>query len=204
MRWFLLVLVLLVSSVYVLLENQKRFIREGDVLLVSGEPLMAISMYERALLNYVPFSPYNKDALEKMEKLCPKLKEKEHRLFCYETLRSALYQTKGLYVPYGERLKDLKNPILLTKLELYIERNLPPKNKYQTIYEELRRFMDYSPYPSVTWSLVVVFSLLGWVFSLVWIIWKGLTMPINRSALMLGSLSYLTFFGLWILGLYMA
>lgn len=204
MRWLVLVLVLLVSSVYVLLENQKRLIREGDMLLVSDEPLMAISMYERVLLNYVPFSPYNAEAVEKIQKLCPKLKEKEHKLFCYETLRSSLYQLRGFYVPYREKIKDLEQKTLLTKLELYIERNMPPQNKYQTIYKDLKSFMDYDPYPSVLWSSAVVFSLLGWILSLTFVIWKGFKKPTDKKAILTGFVFYLSFFTLWLLGLYRA
>ncbi|SNZ15015.1 hypothetical protein [Hydrogenobacter hydrogenophilus] len=195
MKWLLVIFVLVMSAVFVLFQNQKRLIREGDALLVSGNPLMAISMYERTLLNYVPFSPYNQEAVEKIEKLCPKLKEKEHRLFCYETLRSAIYQIRGIYTPYSEKLQKLDKDIVLLKTELYIQNNLPPEDKYQQIYKDLKAMQDYDPYPSVFWSILVVLSLLGWIGSVVFMIYRSFRV---------GLLSFVVFFSLWVLSLYKA
>lgn len=196
MKWIIPILTLVISSVYVLINNQRHFLKEGDLLLAMGKPLMAVSMYERALLNYIPFSPYNAEAVKRIEKVCDKLNEKEHKLFCYETLRSSLYQLRGLYIPYGEKLRSLQDKILLIKLELYIERNNPQPDKYQVIYKDLKSMMDYDPYPSTFWSLVVVFSLLGWISAIIFVIRRGFSK--------LGLLFYLAFFFLWILGLYMA
>jgi hypothetical protein len=195
MRWVLVFLVLLASCVYVLTNNQKRLIREGDLLFAMGKPLMAISMYERALLNYVPFSPYNEKAVEKIKKTCQALTEKEHKLFCQETLRSALYQLRGFYVPYSETITKTEKDMLITKLELYIQHNNPPPEEYQQIFKELKAITDYDPYPSVFWSFLVVFSLAGWIGSAVF-----LTLKANKKAF----LSFLVFLFLWLLGLYLA
>lgn len=195
MRWVLVFTVLLASCVYVLTNNQKRLIREGDLLFAMGKPLMAISMYERALLNYVPFSPYNEKAIEKIQKTCQGLTEKEHKLFCQETLRSALYQLRGFYVPYSETITKTEKDMLITKLELYIQHNNPPPEKYQQIFEELKAITGYDPYPSVFWSFLAVLSLAGWVGSVVFLILKA-----SKKAF----LSFLVFFFLWLLGLYLA
>lgn len=195
MRWVLVFTVLLASCVYVLTNNQKRLIREGDLLFVTGKPIMAISMYERALLNYVPFSPYNEKAIEKIQKTCQALTEKEHKLFCQETLRSALYQLRSFYVPYSETITKTEKDILITKLELYIQHNNPPPEKYQQIFKELKAITDYDPYPSVFWSFLVVLSLAGWIGSTVFLILKA-----SKKAF----LSFLVLFFLWILGLYLA
>ncbi|ADO46025.1 conserved hypothetical protein [Hydrogenobacter thermophilus TK-6] len=196
MRWMLVLMALLVSSVYVLISNQKRLITEGDMLLINGKPLMAISMYERALLNYLPFSPYNQKAIERIEKVCNSLLEKSHKLFCYETLRSSLYQLRGISVPYSEKIKPLEEKMLLTKMELYIEHNNPPQKDYQKIFKDLKSFTQYDPYPSTFWSLLVVLSLAGWVLSLSFAIIKGF-----KKAFLF---AYVVFFCLWLVSLYMA
>ncbi|QWK19156.1 MAG: hypothetical protein KNN13_06520 [Hydrogenobacter thermophilus] len=196
MRWLIVALALVVSSVYVLIKNQRHLLQEGDMLLLNGKPLMAISMYERVLLNYVPFSPYNQKAIERMEKVCHDLKEKPHKLFCYETLRSAIYQLRGLYTPYSEVIKPLEEKMLLTKMELYIEHNNPPQKDYERIFKDLRSFTQYDPYPSVFWSALALVSLAGWVFSIVMTIMKGF----RKSFVLV----YVVFFCLWLVSLYMA
>lgn len=188
----------------VLLSNQKQLIKEAQLVQIMGKPLMAISIYERVLLNYVPFSPYNKKAIEGMEKLCNSLTDKKYRLFCEETLRSSLYQIRSFYTPYEEKIKDTEKKILLLKTELYIEHNRPPENKYEEVYKEMKTMMEYDWYPSVFWSFVATISLFLWIGSLIFVIWKGFLKPENKKIIFTGFAGFVVFFTLWILGLYRA
>lgn len=207
MRW-LKVGVLIVFIILVILAtltyNQRQLIKEAQIVQAMSKPLMAISLYERVLLNYVPLSPYNKKAVEGIEKLCPTLNDKKHRLFCEETLRSSLYQIRSFYMPYEEKIRETEKRILLLKTELFIEHNNPPQSYYEKIYQDLKAMMEHEWYPSVFWSIVVTVSLFLWIACLSFIIWKGFEKSLNKIRVLKGSVGFILFFSLWLLGLYLA
>lgn len=199
-----LIFFIILSSAIVLIYNQKQLIKEAQLLQAMGKPLMTVSLYERVLLNYVPFSPYNKKAIEGIEKICPTLNDKKYRLYCEETLRSALYQIRGFSIPYGEKIKETEKKILLLKTELYIEHNQPPQDKYEKIYQDLKTMTEYEWYPSVGWSITPILSLLLWVGCLIFVIWKGFEKRLNRKAILIGLIGFILFFSVWLIGLYLA
>ncbi len=183
-------------SQYDLIEKAKRV----------ENPVSAVKYYERALLFYVPFSPFNKEAIEGILDRCKTLKESEHKLYCYETLRSSLYQIRNFYIPYKYEIKTLNPLIAELKTEEMIKwkyNSLSEKDR-QSIYNYHMEILKYDGSPSMLWSLVSVFSLCGWIVSLIFIIFKGLTTPINKKNLFAGLAGYFIFFGLWLLGLWMA
>jgi len=196
MKWIIVIFAIITTGVFVLLNNQKWFISQGDMLLMANKPISAVLMYERALLNYIPFSPYNKEAIEKMEKLCKGINDKEYKVFCYETLRSSLYQLRSFYTPFGEKIPEIDKNLYLLKTELYIEQNPSSANDYQKVYNDIKAMMDYDPVASPFWSLIIGLSLIGWISSIIWGIFRGFSLKIG--------LIYGIFFGLWILGLFKA
>lgn len=207
MRQFLIVFLIffiVITSLGVLLKNQRDLFREAELVQAMGKPLMAVSLYERVLLNYVPFSPYNKKAIERMENLCKNLNDKKYKLFCEETLKSSLYQIRNFCTPYHEKIKETEKRILLLKTELYIEHNNPPEKDYEKIYKDLKAMMEYDWYPSVFWSLIATVSLILWILCINFSIWKGFAKQVNKKILITGTGGFILFFTLWIIGLYMA
>jgi hypothetical protein len=199
-----LIVFIIITSLGVLLKNQRDLFREAELVQAMGRPLMAVSLYERVILNYVPFSPYNKKAIERMENLCKNLNDKKYKLFCEETLRSSLYQTRSFYFPYNEKIKETEKRILLLKTELYIEHNNPPEKDYERIYKDLKTMMEYDWYPSVFWSLIATVSLILWILCITFTIWKGFSKQINKRILISGTAGFILFFTLWLIGLYIA
>lgn len=169
-------------------------------------PIDAIRSYERALLFYVPFSPSNKKAIEGILERCESLTESEQKIYCYETLRSSLYQIKSFYQPYKQEINRL-NPViaeLKAKEMINWKYNNFSERDYQTLYDYHMEILKYDGHPSTFWSIVSVFSLVFWITSVIIIIFKGLTVPINKKYLLAGVTGYIIFFSLWLLGLYMA
>lgn len=199
-----LIIAIFIFSIIVLINNQRLLIKEAQLVQAMGKPLMAISLYERVLLNYVPFSPYNKKAIEGIERLCPNLTDKKHRLFCEETLRSSLYQIRSFYIPYKEKIKETEKRILILKTELYIEHNNPAERDYEKIYKDLKAMTEYEWYPSVFWSILVIISLLGWIASVIFIIHWGFKESVNRKLVFISVAGFIIFFSLWIISLYLA
>lgn len=199
-----LIIFIIVVIVATLLNNQRQIIREAQMVQAMGKPLMAISLYERVLLNYVPFSPYNGKAIGGIEKICLNLTDKKYKLFCEETLRSSLYQIRSFYIPYSEKIKETEKRIFLLKTELYVEHNNPPEREYEKIYTDLKNMMEYEWYPSVGWSILVVLSLPSWIAAVIFIICNGFKKSANRKSVFVSLAGFIIFFFIWIIGLYLA
>lgn len=165
-----------------------------------------VKAYERIILNHFPLSPYTKKAVNALLNECETFKENDEKLYCYETLRTSLIQIKSFYQPYSEVLEMIKPKIadLRAKEKIVWKYNNLTMADYEKIYNEQMAILNYDNAPSMFWSFMTVFSLLGWIGSVIMVILKGLTKPVNRRILSYGVLSYLLFFSLWLLGLWMS
>lgn len=183
--------------------TQKNFISEAKK---TDNSIKAVRYYERALLSYVPLSSYNKEAIEGILERCKNFKDTEQKLYCYETLRSALYQIRSFYQPYKEEIKNIEPLIaeLKTKQMIQWKYNNFSEKDYQRLYNHHMEILKYETSPSVLWSIISIFSLLAWIGSVFLIIIKGFNTPLNRKYLLIGFMSFVLFFSLWIIGLYIA
>lgn len=168
--------------------------------------LEKIKSLEKVLLFYVPFSPYNDDAINTMLEECQNLSKIDEKLYCYETLRTSLVQIRSFYQPYKETLEQIIPVIAdLRSIEmLNWDFNNYSKEDYKNLYISQLKLLTYDNQPSVFWSFVAVISLIGWILAIVLLIWKGLGERINKDYILVSFVLFLLFFGLWILGLYMA
>jgi hypothetical protein len=168
--------------------------------------LEKIKSLEKVLLFYVPFSPYNDDAVNTMLEECQNLSKIDEKLYCYETLRTSLVQIRSFYQPYKETLEQIIPVIAdLRSIEmLNWDFNNYSKEDYKNLYISQLKLLTYDNQPSVFWSFVAVISLIGWILAIVLLIWKGLGERINKDYILVSFVLFLLFFGLWILGLYMA
>ncbi|WP_353685906.1 hypothetical protein [Thermodesulfovibrio sp. 3462-1] len=201
--FFLTVLFIMLLILYLrLFLQQKDFINEAKQ---TNSPVKAISYYERVILSYIPLSPYNREAVNGILEQCKKI-DNEQKLYCYETLRSALYQVRSFYQPYREEIKRLEPLIAEIKTHEMIQwkyNNLSERD-YQRLYNYNIEILRYDGSPSVFWSMVSVLSLFAWICSICFIIFKGFKTPINKRYLLWGLTGFIVFFSLWIIGLYNA
>lgn len=75
---------------------------------------------------------------------------------------------------------------------------------FNKLYESQLKLLKYDNTPSTFWSFIVGFSLIGWISSIIFLIWKGLGENIDAVNIFSSLIAFLAFFSLWILGLYMA
>ncbi|WP_353684106.1 hypothetical protein V4D30_09555 [Thermodesulfovibrio sp. 3907-1M] len=202
---FFLILILIMLLIFYLrlFLQQKDFMNKAKH---SNDSIKAITYYERVILSYIPFSPYSREAVNGILEKCKKTGDDEQKLYCYETLRSALYQVRSFYQPYREEIKKLEPLIAELKTYEMIQwkyNNLSEKD-YQRLYNYNIEIMQYDSSPSVFWSMVSVLSLFAWICSVCFIILKGLKTPINKRYLLWGLTGFILFFSLWIIGLYNA
>ncbi|GAQ95657.1 hypothetical protein TAGGR_3130 [Thermodesulfovibrio aggregans] len=186
-----------------LILQQKNFIAEAKK---AENPIESIRYYERAILSYTPLSPYNKKAIGGILEQCKKIESDEQRLYCYETLRSSLYQIKSFYQPYKEEIRRIEPLIADLKASEMIKwkYNKLSEKDYKTLYSYHMEILKYDGSPSIFWSFVSVFSLFAWIGSVCLIIIKGLKVPFDRKYLITGSAGFIIFFSLWVIGLYFA
>ncbi|WP_028844831.1 hypothetical protein [Thermodesulfovibrio thiophilus] len=195
----LVLLIVFLLSMRALL-TQKSFIERAQK---TDNSIQAIRYYERVLLFYVPMSPYNKNAVNGILEKCEYVQDLEQKLYCYETLRTSLYQVRSFFIPYEDEIEKL-NPLiaeLRAKQMIQWKYNNFSDKDYQRLYNYHMEILKYDGSPSVFWSIIVIFSLIGWISSIIFLIFKGF---VNKKYLSLALTSYLIFFTLWILGLYMA
>lgn len=191
-------LLLIVRQAY----YQNKHIEEAT----ASKSIERVKVYERVILNHFPLSPYTKKAVSALLNECETFNENDEKLYCYETLRTSLIQIRSFYQPYSDVLENLKPKIadLRAKEKIAWRYNNLTMADYDRIYNEQMAILNYDNAPSMFWSFVTVFSLLGWIGSVIIVILKGFTKPINNRVLRYGILSYLFFFSLWLLGLWMA
>jgi len=171
-----------------------------------SENLEKLKAYEKVILFHFPLSPYTKKAVNGMLIECEKFNEEREKLYCYETLRSSLIQIKSFYQPYKNVIESIKTKIAhLRTIEMinWKENRLTMKD-YQSLYQQHMKLLEYENAPSVFWSIIVVFSLIGWITNVFIVIIKGLGTPVDKKFLLLGFCGFMIFFTLWIIGLYLA
>lgn len=169
-----------------------------------SEGLEKVKAYERVILNHFPLSPYTKRAAGELLLICEEFVEENEKLYCYETLRSSLIQIRSFYQPYKEIIDEINPKIADLRGRLKNKVEQEKNEEYERIFQAQLEILNYNNAPSLFWSFVTVFSLLGWIASLIFVIFRGFTKPINKRWLAFGGASYLLFFCLWLFGLLLA
>lgn len=168
--------------------------------------LELIKACEKVILSHFPMSSYSKEAIDIVRNECEKFTDERERLYCYETLRSSIIQIKSFYQPYEVVLKEIEPEIAHLRTIEYIKwkYNRISMQDYDRIYKDNLIHIKHENFPLIFWSFIVVFSLLGWIASVLFIILIGLKNAIKKLYIIMGSLSFVIFFSLWIIGLWMA
>lgn len=162
-----------------------------------------VKAYERVILNHFPLSSYTKRAVNALLNECETFMENDEKLYCYETLRTSLFQIRSFYQPYSYVLDKIKPKIAGLRAEEMISwryNNLTTAD-YEKIYNKQLTILTYDNAPSMFWSFTIVVSLLGWIGSVIVVILKGFIKPLDKRWLKYGAILYLIFFSLWMFGL---
>lgn len=197
-----IVIMVLISLLLRSLYTQYKFI----TIAKDQKGLEKVKSLEKVILFYVPFSPFNKISVDELKKECQNFSINDEKLYCYETLRTSLIQIRSVYQPYQEVLDEIIPIIASLRAKEMIgwEFNNYTKSDFNTLYKNQIKLLMYDNTPSYFWSFIVGFSLIGWISSVIFLIWKGLGENINVLNVFWGLLAFVSFFSLWILGLYMA
>ncbi|MDY6861420.1 MAG: hypothetical protein SV062_00355 [Thermodesulfobacteriota bacterium] len=170
----------------------------------------ALVHLKKALLWYLPKSPYYQKSVKKILEIARESEEKnpESALGIYRELRGSLYASRSLYTPYKDVIKKCNEKIA------EIIAGLPPSNKEDVQKSKLLRkkealaILEKESSPSILWSSVMGAGFLGWVgftiyFIIIFFNYSDRSCPIKIRIKKTRYLiiSGIIFYSLWIIGL---
>ena len=167
---------------------------------------LAIREYDNAMHFYTPLSPYIQKSAEKLWQI-GEMFEKQGRLdwanIAYGSIRSSFYASRSLYTPRKDWIKkcddkiaDLNVKILIKEGSIKPEEAEAEKEKFLYVIK-----VDRAPVP--LWALFAEIGFVGWIVSVIFIIFKGFDengKPRKRFALY-GILLFIFSFTLWVVSL---
>ena len=166
---------------------------------------LAIREYDLAMHFYTPWGPYIDRSADRLWQI-GEMFEKQDRLdwanIAYSSIRSSFYASRSLYTP-GERwiekcddkIADLSVRTLVRDGSIKPDAAAAEKKKYLYVLTVGRA-------PDPFWSVVVEIGFLGWVGSVIFLIFRGFgdDGKIGKASLY-GIVSFLLTFGLWVAAL---
>ena len=173
-----------------------------------GDYRTAIQHYERAIKHYTPWSTSVRLAVERLWHIGATAEEKKDiklALAAYRTLRSSLYATQSLYVPYDEWIPKCESKI--AELMVVADRQQgheQKSDKFNAAYYKSQFQRKRGAH--IGWSVVVEVGFFGWVIAVIGLIWRirdqeGIWSP--RQGILWGSGAVICF-AVWIIGMIFA
>jgi len=185
---------------------QRSHFMNAEEYFTKTEWKLAIREYGNAMHFYTPWSPYIQRSAEKLWQI-GEMFEKQGRLewarLAYETMRSSLYASRGLYTPRkdwiikcDEKIADLNVRLLIRDGSIKSAEAEAEKQKQLYVLK-----VDRAPNP--LWAVLVETGLWGWIASVIFIIVKGMDFhgKIIRRFALYGFLSFILTFTLWIVAM---
>ena len=138
---------------------------EGESYFDQEKWIQAITFFDRSIHWYTPYNPY----VEKSAKKLWEIGEHGQRagdiklaLIAFRAIRGGFYSARSFYTPGKEWIRLSENKIReLEQIEM-AQRGIQDETKMGTFVGEKSQEV---PGPHPGWSVVVVFSFLGWVGS---------------------------------------
>ena len=184
----------MISFAYKNINIQKEFYKKGLEYEKNNLLIPAIDAYERVILAYVPLSPYNRKALDKILYICERL-DSYDKLYCYETVKASLFQIQSFYQPFENIKDEVFEKIVNLRTELYaadLQLSEDEKSKIRPIMEEIAK-KEFNP--DKFWAFIAPVSLISWISFVIAGIWY------RKLYFYLG---FILSFVIWVVSLYMA
>ena len=167
---------------------------------------LAIREYDIAMHFYTPWSPYIEKSAAKLwqiGEMFEKQDKPDWANIAYSSIRSSFYASRSLYTPgkswiskCDDKIADLNIKMLISEGSIKPGEAEAEKKKYLYVMK-----VDRAPGPF--WSLLVEIGFLGWVGSVIFIIFKGFDYngKIQKRDSLYGLISFFVTFIIWIAAL---
>ena len=189
-----------------LLVDARSAYNHGAAAEQRGEVTEAIRFYLDAGRQYVPGSPYTRNALDRLDALGVALVNKGDYATAraaFEAERAALLGTRSFYTPYAERLPSLDRR--LSRLLAAAENQATPTTFDERAKWHAERLAEL-PRPKIPMVLLALLGLAAWIASAVLFFQKGLdrNLALRRTPAMLTSAGFLLGLSLFLICLRLA
>ena len=185
---------------------QRSHYMAGERYYASEDWKLAIREYDLAMHFYAPLSPYiDKSAtrLWQLGGMFEKQGKLDWAIIAYSSIRSSFYASRSLYTPgkqwirkCDEKIADLNVQLLIKDGSIKPEEADAEKKRYLHVMK-----VDKAPAP--LWSFLMATGFLGWIGSVLFLIFRGFTDKgmFNNKALLYGGVSFSITFIVWIIAL---
>ncbi len=167
---------------------------------------LAIREYDNAMHFYTPLSPYIQKSAEKLWQI-GEMFEKQGKLdwanIAYGSIRSSFYASRSLYTPGKGWIKKCDDKIADLNVKILIKEGSIKPKEAEAEKEKFLYVMKVDRAPAPLWALFAEIGFVGWIGSVIFIIFKGFDengKPRERFALY-GILLFILTFALWVVSL---
>jgi hypothetical protein len=198
-------LLLLVVGSWVFYMQRKHFI-DAERKFVEQDWKPAMREYDRALHFYMPWSPYIQKSADRLWELGEMFEEQEKldwATIAYSSIRSSFYASRSFYTPGKDWIDKCDEKIADLNVKMLIKEGSLKPEEADAEKERFLYVMKVDRAPSVGWSISAEVGFIGWLVSVVFIIFKGFDengKPKKRF-IMYGFSSFFFTFVLWVISL---
>ena len=175
---------------------------QGIACMDQADRIRAVTFFDRALHWYAPCNPYVERAAQRLWEIAARAEEEEDPQLAAIALRSirrGFIAGQSIYLPGMAWIEkaEQKLSMLNLKKEQEDKRDSSPEKPHSGQNR-----------PDTFWTLILELGLVGWVFSVVAFLLYGLKgeppQILGRRQAAICGMSFLLFYGLWIIGMKIA
>lgn len=209
MRWLVVAVVVVLLAVWGRAWTSARSeLERADIARSAGEVERALTHYQYAMRWYTPGASAPQSAARALDALAQEATangKRQTALDALRRLRGGILATRHLFSPFGGRLDDVNQRIAkhMAAEQLALGQATIRGRSLATLEADHLALLQRDPTPTVGWSLLVIFSFLGWLGAVFMTLSKGLTREASvvRPTFFRWGAAALTSFGLWLFAL---
>lgn len=201
----LLFIFLLITGARIFYLQRSYFMAAEDYLSKNNFKL-AMREYDNSMHFYTPFSPYIQRAAERLWQT-GEMYEKQDRLdwavMAYSSIRSSFYASRSLFTPGRDWIKKCDEKIANLNVRILIREGSIKSEEAENEKKKFLHVLKIDSMPSPLWSFFMEAGFIGWVASVVFIIFKGFDDKgkIRSKFAFYGVLSFILCFAVWVVSL---
>lgn len=167
---------------------------------------LAMREYNTAMHFYTPWPPYIKKSAKRLWQI-GEMFEKQERLdwahIAYSSIRSSFYAARSLYTPGKDWINKCDDKIADLNVRMLIEEGSIKPEEADTEKKKHLHVMRVNRAPALFWSVLAEVGFLGWVVSVIFIIFKGFddNGKLRKRFAFYGVLSFILTFAVWVMSL---
>jgi hypothetical protein len=185
---------------------QRKHFMDAEKGYIKADWKLAMREYDRALHFYTPWSPYIQKSAERLWQIGEMFEQQEKpdwAVIAYSSIRSSFYASRSFYTPGKDWIAKCDDKIAGLNVKMLINEGSLKPEEADAEREKFLYVMKVNRAPSVGWSIGAEVGFIGWVVSIVFLIFKGFDnngKP-KTKFIVYGFSSFILTFALWVVSL---